>query len=216
MPLSIVPDDPILRIPYLYYGPVIDVPWLPFKLQFRGRPLPEWFVLAAAMFVLWHVTDLLLTLIDTVGLDKGLLDADNHTPVWALVHIAASWLAASQTANLVYRKVINTDRSLSYLAATTVNELQRWWWSRGPVDRAVFGAAIPPWVFVNRALAPWLPLPGVARYVLAAFIVTPFARALVARFQSPERAREFIVARAYRRNPNLTLTAGDPVHEQAA
>lgn len=208
MPLAIVAetDDRVLRLPYVWHGPVIDLPWSPIKLQFRGRPLPEWVMLAAALVVYWQAVDVALAVADAVT--GGSLGGGAQ---WAITHSAAAWTLSSQTAGFVWRRAVNSDRSVAYLAVTVKGELGRWLWSHGPIDRAVVAAGFLPWWAVNRALGA-VPLPRPALWVIAAVVVCWPARRLVAAFEPPERALAHKIARAQRRHPATVIIAEGALH----
>lgn len=203
MPFTVATHDKILGLAYIYHGPVIDVPWLPWELRFRGRPLPEWAALAAALPVMWVVVDAIMVALDATGLSAG--SFESHA--WAVAHAVGTWVAASQIASFVYRHLVNTDRSLRYLWVTAHSEAKRLLWARGPIDPAVIAAGAPLWLVVVRGLGA-TPLPYLAAWPLAALIAVPAARALVAAFEPPERARARIVTRAHRRSSNAAVTVG--------
>lgn len=208
--ISIGTYDRILSLPYIYHGPVIDLPFLPIQLQFRGRPLHEWAMLTVIFPVLWLATDIVL----------GVLAAFRVEAVsgvaYAMAHVVIAWCASSYLASLGYRKLITTDESLAYLATTAWTEARRVGWARGPIDWAVTGIGIPSWYFVEWALSAAIHINEIVLMVAAIAIVRPVALRLVHAFEPPTRARQRALDRAHRRAAPVTVAAHGELCVQVA
>jgi hypothetical protein len=198
--ISIGTYDRILSLPYVYHGPVIDLPFFPVQLRFRGRPLHEWTMLAAALPVLWILTDLVFGVLAVFRLQllAGL--------AYGIVHVAVTWVAASYLASYGYRKFISTDESFAYLAATAWTEAKRIGWARGPIDWWVAAAGFPLWFLVEWALSTAIHVNELFLMGAAAAIVRPVVLRLVHAFEPPERARRRAIDRAHRRAATLILS----------
>jgi hypothetical protein len=205
--ISIGTYDRILSLPYIYHGPVIDLPFFPIQLRFRGRPLHEWTMLLALLPVLWILTDLALGVLAVLQL-KSLTGI-----TYGIVHAAVTWVAASYLASFGYRKFISTDESFVFLALTAWTEAKRIGWARGPLDWWVLAAGIPLWFLVEWALSTAIHINELLLMVAATAIVRPVVLRLVHAFEPPERARRRAIDRAHRRAATITVSGEPHTHE---
>ena len=202
MPYVAGTHDDVLKRPYIYHGPYIDVAWLPFTLRFRGRPLDEWKLLFIGYVPMWFAAD--LPLIPFRWATAQLGATPPVVSLFAVVaHVVAAWWAASTAATHLYRRLVDTDRSMAYLRTTFTREDRRVVWARGPYNPRVFAAAAVLWFPVTWALGA-LPVPQFVVWLVAARLVRPVSRSLVAAFEDPERVRRREIERA-RRQPSIAL-----------
>lgn len=174
-------DDEVSRLRAVWLGP--DGTRFPWDWTFT-----EWAIAAGAALVVGPVSFVCIT--RTFGLLPGAGFG------------AAYGAVAGVGAKLVAGPLIDSDRRVRYLLALVVGEGTRWLWARGPLDPAVVAVAVAVWLVVERA---GFFLPGAARLVwlaLAAVVARGVARAVVARFESPERAWRRRVERAARQTPS--------------
>lgn len=209
--VSIGTYDRILSLPYMYYGPVIDLPFLPWKVQFRGRPLHEWLALILLVPVAWAVLDVGLAVVAVTPASPTLQGID-----WAIVHIAGTWTAASWLAGIGYRRFINHDETFMYLATTAWTEAVRVAWARGPIDRVVAVISAALWLLITQALAV-TPLPWLVAWPAAFAAARALALWVVHTFETPVRARDRALKRAHRRAHNTLIAVnGEPRVEVTA
>lgn len=205
--ISIGTYDRILSLPYIYHGPVIDLPFFPVQLRFRGRPLHEWAMMFILLPVFWVATDLVFNALTVFRLEAltGL--------AYGMAHVAATWMAASYLASYGYRKLISTDESFAYLATTAWTEARRIGWARGPIDWWVLLGGVPLWFLVEWALSTAIHVNELLLMAVAAFIVRPVAIRCVHAFEPPARARRRSIDRAHRRATTITVTGEPRTHE---
>jgi hypothetical protein len=201
--------DRILSLPYVYHGPVIDLPFLPFKLQFRGRPLHEWAILSLLVPLFWVVFDLILGVPAALGL------ASLQGLGYGMAHIGITWITGSYLAGLAYRKLINSDESFAYFAVTAFTEARRIAWARGPIDWWVAIGGSVAWFFVEWALSTAIHINELVLMAIAAALVRPVALRLVHAFEPPDRARKRTLARAHRRGATIAATGDHRALEAA-
>lgn len=203
--ISVGTLDRLLKLPYMYYGPELP------GVRFRGRPLPEWAVLAAALPLLWPLIDMAIMGASASHLTDRAFDGVG----WAVAHMIGTWVSSSAIAGWCYRTLINTDRDAGWIVQTVWSETRRVAYAYGPLDKWAVYATGPLCVLALWALTT-TDLPFPVDVAVAVTVTWPFGCWTVSAFQPAERAERFAIARALRRGPDATLALSGRTDVEAA